>query len=87
MISLNQSLQFTFEILKRDSSEMSNLEVSLLFELLTEFTGDNGPLNIARKTGLPLIKIQLNIKYSNLNMNEVKYFIVSKISNIFKIHH
>ena len=51
---------------------MLNLEASLLSDLLTEFTGDNGPLNIARKTGLPLIKIQLNIEYSNLNIHQMK---------------
>ena len=34
--------------------------VALLLDLFTEFTGDNGLLNIARKTGLPFIKIQLD---------------------------
>ena len=72
-IALNQSLHFTFDILGHNSSVLLNFEVSLLFDLLIEFTGDNGPLNIARKTGLPLIKIQLNNQYSNLNIYEVKH--------------
>ena len=35
------------------------LLLSLLVGSLIEGTGDNGPLSIARKTGLPLIRIQL----------------------------
>ena len=58
---------FTFEALAIGSSETLTGVDPLLFDLFIEFTGDNGLLNIARKTGLPFIKIQLN---SQINIDQ-----------------
>ena len=61
---------FTFEALAIGSSETLTGVDPLLFDLFIEFTGDNGLLNIARKTGLPFIKIQLN---SQINIDQDIY--------------